>query len=107
LNDDLTNKFEFTYKEGKPFLRVLDTGIKRVAASAIPVPKPVVAQPVEEDVEEVVAAEVTPQKDLLGVVFNFNKKGYPRFVLDVIQGEPNERNNGFSAKLKNWISPNM
>ena len=100
LNDDLTNKFEFTYKEGKPFLRVLDTGIKRVAASAIPVPKPVVAQPVEEDVEEVVAAEVTPQKDLLGVVFNFNKKGYPRFVLDVIQGEPNERNNGFSGKVE-------
>ena len=25
LSDDLKGKFEFTYKEGKPFLRVLDT----------------------------------------------------------------------------------
>ena len=32
LNDDLTGKFEFVYKEGKPFLRVLDVSIKRVAA---------------------------------------------------------------------------
>src|SRR5258706_14805538 len=32
LNDDLKGKFEFVYKEGKPFLRVLDRGIKRVAA---------------------------------------------------------------------------
>src|SRR5258707_3508473 len=33
LSDDLTNKFEFTYKDGKPVLRVLDVGIKRIAAS--------------------------------------------------------------------------
>jgi non-specific serine/threonine protein kinase len=100
LSDDLTNKFEFTYKEGKPFLRVLDTSIKRVAASAIPAPRPVVVQPVEETVEDVVTAEAPPQKDLLGVVFNFNKKGYPRFVLDVIQGEPNEANTGFAGKVE-------
>jgi hypothetical protein len=31
LDDDLTGKFEFTYKDGKPFLKVLDTTIKRVA----------------------------------------------------------------------------
>ena len=31
LSDDLKGKFEFTYKDGKPFLRVLDTSIKRVA----------------------------------------------------------------------------
>lgn len=31
LNDELTGKFEFVYKEGKPFLRVLDSSIKRVA----------------------------------------------------------------------------
>ena len=34
LNEDLKGKFEFTYKEGKPFLRVLDTSIKRVAPVA-------------------------------------------------------------------------
>ena len=30
LDDDLSGKFEFIYKEGKPFLKVLDTTIKRV-----------------------------------------------------------------------------
>src|SRR6185295_20238916 len=30
LSDNLEGKFEFTYKEGKPFLRVLDMSIKRV-----------------------------------------------------------------------------
>ena len=29
-----TGKFEFIYKEGKPFLKVLDTSIKRVAQAA-------------------------------------------------------------------------
>ena len=28
LNDDLTGKFEFAMKEGKPFLRVLDPSIQ-------------------------------------------------------------------------------
>ncbi len=30
LSDDIKNKFEFVYKEGKPFLRVLDPSIKSV-----------------------------------------------------------------------------
>ena len=31
LEDDIKGKFEFTYADGKPFLRVLDSSIKRVA----------------------------------------------------------------------------
>ncbi len=34
LKDDLKGKFEFAYKDAKPFLRVLDAGIKRVAQVA-------------------------------------------------------------------------
>ncbi len=42
LEDDITGKFEFTYKDDKPFLRVLDTSIKRVAPGMMPAkPKPV------------------------------------------------------------------
>src|SRR5215510_13906515 len=41
LKDDLKGKFEFAYKDGKPFLRVLDASIKRVATIAAP-PKPVI-----------------------------------------------------------------
>jgi superfamily II DNA or RNA helicase len=100
LTDDLTNKFEFTYKDGKPFLRVLDISIKRVAASAIPAVKPVVVQTLEEQPEDILPVEVHHQKDLLGIVFNFNKKGYPRFTLDVIQGDANEVGNGFTGKVE-------
>jgi hypothetical protein len=45
LKDDLKGKFEFSYKDGKPFLRVLDSSIKRVA------PRPLSPR------EEVVVAE--------------------------------------------------
>src|SRR6202022_5050911 len=40
LSDDLKGKFEFTYKEGKPFLRLLDPSIKRVAPLTTGRPKP-------------------------------------------------------------------
>ena len=32
MEDDIEGKFEFTYRDGKPYLRVLDPSIKRVAA---------------------------------------------------------------------------
>ena len=35
LEDDLTGKFEFSYHEGKPFLRVLDKSIKKVIADVV------------------------------------------------------------------------
>ena len=42
LSDNLEGKFEFSYKDGKPFLRVLDTSIKRVApVSSFPKQRPV------------------------------------------------------------------
>ena len=44
LNDDLKDKFEFTYKDGKPFLRVLDTSIRRIAQVSSNKPKPVVIE---------------------------------------------------------------
>ena len=31
-DDDIEGKFEFTYRDGKPFLRVLDPSIKRIVA---------------------------------------------------------------------------
>src|SRR4029079_719505 len=49
LKDDLDGKFEFIYKEGKPFLRVLDQSIKRVTP-VIPPPKPAyITQPVVKE----------------------------------------------------------
>src|SRR6476469_1946131 len=56
LKDDLKGKFEFSYKEGKPFLRVLDASIKRVAPAAAPV------APREETIVDV-DEEAPPQAD--------------------------------------------
>jgi non-specific serine/threonine protein kinase len=44
LSDDIKGKFEFSYKDGKPFLRVLDTSIKRINTVAAPPSRPVVVQ---------------------------------------------------------------
>ena len=78
LNDDLKGKFEFNYKDGKPYLRVLDNSIKRIV-----VPVSTSYKRIEEPVE-VMEAETTDKEAVvlgsrLGVVFNFNKKGFPYF----------------------------
>src|SRR5450432_3209177 len=69
LSDDLKDKFEFTYKDGKPFLRVLDTSIKRIVQISSNKPKPVVAEVETKTEEEELPAGAAKR---LGVVFNFN-----------------------------------
>jgi non-specific serine/threonine protein kinase len=104
LSDDLKGKFEFAYKEGKPFLRVLDSSIKRVAT---PPPsntyvKPVVIpqQKVQDEPEVMEEDEIARPSHKLGVVFNFSKKAYPHFTIDVILGEPNDSGESFAGKTE-------
>ena len=98
LDEDLTGKFEFTYKEGKPFLKVLDTSIKRVAAGTT------AARPAEAFVvpnlpeEETIVAEQASKK--LGIVFNFNAKMYPYFDVDAVQGEADEALTKYVSKVE-------
>ena len=105
LSDDLKGKFEFAYKEGKPFLRVLDSSIKRVAV-AVPNPnayvRPVVIpqQKEQEQEAEIVEEETIKPSHKLGIVFNFGKKTYPYFTVDVILGEPNEAGDAFTGKAE-------
>jgi superfamily II DNA or RNA helicase len=88
LNDDLKGKFEFNYKDGKPYLRVLDPTIKRVAvAASTPVRQ---AERVVAEAEPLAAERVVEEGRRLGVVFNLNKKVYPFFTLDIIEGEKTE-----------------
>lgn len=107
LQDDIEGKFEFTYKDGKPFLRVLDTSIKRVAMPAAtsalpkPVPVPVQAAPEQEVVVEEPNNETEKQPALkLGVVFSSNQHQYPWLQVDAIQGEPNDAGNAFLGKVE-------
>ncbi|MEN9570261.1 MAG: hypothetical protein RL172_1492 [Bacteroidota bacterium] len=100
LDDDLTGKFEFIYKDGKPFLKVLDTTIKRVAAPA-PVSKPAYLQdtPAVKAIETTVAEELPPAKKL-GLVFNFNNTTFPYFTVDAVQGDYEEQNKKFTGKIE-------
>ncbi|MGN6493602.1 MAG: DEAD/DEAH box helicase [Agriterribacter sp.] len=104
LDDDLTGKFEFTYKDGKPFLRVLDTSIKRIEPVAgLSKPKPAavekeVATAEPENVE--VATNGTYLSRRIGVVFNHSNKSYPYFSLDAVAGETKEAGGGFTGKVE-------
>lgn len=99
LNDDLAGKFEFVYKEGKPFLRVLDSNIKRVAAIPQPV-RPVITAPQPEEAEPEIHQEEIKISERIGIVFNFNKKTYPYFGIDAISGTVNEKGNEFADKTE-------
>ncbi len=105
LSDDLTGKFEFTYKDGKPFLRVLDPGIKRINPQELSRAKASVATTaagIDSETETTgngignSAVETTQQ---LGVVFNFNTNAYPQFTIDAVGGETNDLNNSFIGKI--------
>lgn len=102
LSDDLSGKFEFTYKEGKPFLRVLDTSIKRVnplESARKKQPEPVVAAP---EITETAEAEemAAPPGQKVGVVFNFNHGTFPGFLLEAVTGETNDQQTSFVGKVE-------
>jgi non-specific serine/threonine protein kinase len=100
LQDDLDGKFEFAYKDGKPFLRVLDPSIKRVAvavaANQTRPGRPAPEQPAVMEEE----FEVLKGKLKLGLVISYNPHQYPYVQLDAIQGEPNDDNNIFIGKVE-------
>lgn len=103
LSDDLTGKFEFTYKEGKPFLRLLDTSIKRItpqelskSRAAVPA---VEAAPASIDNEPAGAVLTEGGGQRIGIVFNFNSDVYPKFVVDAVAGEANDQNDAFVGKV--------
>ena len=98
LSDDLKGKFEFTYKEGKPFLRVLDVSIKRVAPLSMGRPRMAEAELTTDIVTEIEKPAGIAQR--LGVVFNFNHGSFPGFALDAIAGESNEEQSSYTGKIE-------
>ena len=99
LSDNLKGKFEFAYKDGKPFLRVLDSAIKRIMPVSAGLQKmPVFSSPAAE-VE--VAEEIPkPAAMQLGLVFLENEDQYPFIQVDGVQGEANEERNAFVGKTE-------
>lgn len=97
LDDNLDGKFSFTYKDGKPFLKVLDPSIKRIAPS-------INTKPVETFMKPVIPLPAIEAEELagkrLGVVFNFNNASYPYFTIETIQGEADENNTRYTGKVE-------
>lgn len=94
LKDDLEGKFEFIYKNGKPFLRVLDPEIKRVNSPVL-LPKqvkmPVSTGVIEERPISIIKA---------GIVFNAAFSTYPFFIMDFIYGEISDERKQFISKVQ-------
>lgn len=100
LNDDLSGKFEFAYKEGKPFLRVLDTSIKRIIAIPQTKPRPVEVEAVVQTEDGNESEQVLGPSQRIGVVFNFNYPSYPGFQVEAVQGESDEEQKNFLGKIE-------
>lgn len=98
LTDNWQEKFEFIYKDGKPFLRVLDPGVKRVEPSTLKKPEPVATVAVSTETEtEVATVEEVKQSVRLGVVFNNNTKQFPYFSIEVVKGEVDDDGTEFTG----------
>ncbi|MDQ2718176.1 MAG: SNF2 family helicase [Bacteroidota bacterium] len=91
LDEDLTNKFEFIYKEGKPYLKVLDNSIKRVSSSFSNVNQ------LETGVKnpEILNTPFAPKSKQLALVFNGNEKSFPYVSVDVVQGDYDQEKQSF------------
>lgn len=106
LKDDLTGKFDFSYHDGKPFLRVLDSSIKKISM------QPQAAPSKYKEEKETVVAEAAPvQKKRMGVLIAAGKSDYfPYTGFELICGEPDENNEGFAGTIEKlevnqYISP--
>ncbi len=93
LNEELTGKFEFIYKDGKPFLKVLDPSIKKISAPQKPTPS--FSQP--EHLPEVLVAQKSKR---VAVVFNHNQHTFPFFTIDAVQGDYDEEQDKFIGRVE-------
>ena len=101
LDDDLKGKFEFSYKDGKPFLRVLDPSIKRITPQdSLKKERFVPVETETEVIDNDLLDKIERAGQTLGMVFNFNQDAYPGFLIDAVTGEANENQTGFAGKVE-------
>jgi SNF2 family DNA or RNA helicase len=98
-DDDIDGKFEFTYRDGKPFLRVLDPSIKRVTGPPAEKRKPFLV-PLEKEVLVEEKAPETLQYQKLGVVLRYDAQQYPFIQVDIIKGDADETAKQFTEKTE-------
>ncbi|MBA2248667.1 MAG: DEAD/DEAH box helicase family protein [Chitinophagaceae bacterium] len=94
LSEDLKGKFEFAYKEGKPFLRVLDSTIKRIVQASNTRLAEVAIN------ESRLETEIISVSKKLAVVFNANEKAFPYFSVDLVEGETSGDEKSFVGRIE-------
>jgi SNF2 family DNA or RNA helicase len=94
LNEELSGKFEFIYKEGKPFLKVLDPSIKKIVPVKTNYPRSF--SPIIEPPE--MASDLALKQRRVALVFNANQKNFPFFSIDVIHGDYDEDGQKFVGR---------
>ena len=92
LEDDLTDKFEFYYKDSKPFLKVLDKTIKKVNQT-----EKVVPEHLKKATDKVVSP--TDYKKSIGIVINLGQETFPYFKIDIIAGKKNKEEVTLTGKV--------
>jgi non-specific serine/threonine protein kinase len=95
LSDNWQDKFEFIYKEGKPYLRLLDPDIKRVDR-----PIEVATKIRSAELPVAVAEEKPKESKALGVVINANHHKIPFFSLEMISGEKDDESGHFIGRIE-------
>ncbi|HEY9340701.1 MAG TPA: SNF2-related protein [Hanamia sp.] len=93
LEDDLSNKFEFLYKEGKPYLKVIDPSIKRVSEVFFNKPETAIKT-------DTVLTSFAPKTKQAALVFNANEKAFPFISFDVVQGNFDEERKSFIGHVE-------
>lgn len=109
LADDLQNKFEFTYQDGKPFLKVLDTNIQRIQGVESPLSK---KHLFTKPVELLEAEHEVKDQIRYGLVIQETASEYPYISFNIIKGEVNEEGTAYIGKVEKldiakFVTPNM
>jgi len=91
LDQDIKGKFEFSYHEGKPFLRVLDKSIKKLSSQT---------QLKENSPEPLRLFDDISQ---LGVLIRHNGRSFPYVNFDLIAGQPNDAKTAMVGNIT-WLN---
>lgn len=97
LQDDLSNKFAFTYENGKPFLRVLDPSIKKIHAT-------------ESSVATIPSAPQEKETKRLGIVLDTTSDFFPHVQMRLVAGTAQDMDEVFTGAinvldLQQYIAP--
>lgn len=109
LTDDLEGKFNFSYLNGKPFLRVLDSSIRKInhREEASQVTLAVKGAPDQAEISNgngsgnpELGTDSETSVRRLGTVFINSLKEFPYLELSLVQGEVNEQKDAFISYIK-------